>query len=142
MNVWMDVMRGIEPVIQDYERLFDAWGEGGVDGIVIGPMTFEERVATFDPDPGVYRKLGFDPPQPPAQQLTEKRALLERALRSAKDRGWKVWIFQPGVGAPQAPDARGNVILDRRTCEVWCARMIDTLKHYDMADGAIMDGPE
>ena len=68
MNVWMDVMRGIEPVIQDYERLFDAWGEGGVDGIVIGPMTFEERVATFDPDPGVYRKLGFDPPQPPALQ--------------------------------------------------------------------------
>jgi hypothetical protein len=142
LNLWMDVMRGMEPVIGDHERLFDAWGAGGVDGLVIGPMTFEEQVATFDPDPRVYRRLGLEPPMSPAQPLPEKRALLERALRAAKDRGWKVWIFQPGVGAPAAPNARGSVIVDGRAREAWCARIVDTMEHYPMVDGAVLDGPE
>lgn len=142
LNVWMDVMRHLEPVLQDYERLFDAWAAGGVDGLVIGPMTFQEGVATFDPDPHVYHRLGLEPPAPPPSALPEKRNLLDRALRAAKDRGWRVWIFQPGVGA--APAARGNssIIVDRRSREAYCARIVDTMQHYPMADGAVLDGPE
>ena len=28
MKLWMDVMRDIEHVMDDYERLFDAWASG------------------------------------------------------------------------------------------------------------------
>ena len=31
MRLWMDVMRDLESVMADHERIFDAWAEGGVD---------------------------------------------------------------------------------------------------------------
>ncbi len=142
LNLWMDVMRHLEPVIADHERLFDAWAAGGVDGLVIGPMAFEENVATFDPDARIYRRLGLEPPEPPSQSLPEKRALLDRALQAAKDRGWKVWIFQPGSGAPPVPGAHGSIIVDDRARAAYCARIVDTMSHYPMVDGAVLDGPE
>ena len=142
MSLWMDVMRHLEPVISDHERLFDAWGEGGVDGLVIGPMTFEGNVATFDPDPRVYQRFEIEPPPPPSERLPDKRALLERALGAAKDRGWQVWIFQPGIGAPPAPVGHGSIVVDDEARRRWCARILDTMSHYPMADGAVLDGPE
>ena len=41
MQIWMDVMRDLEHVMDDHERLFDAWAEGGVTGLVIGPLEFD-----------------------------------------------------------------------------------------------------
>lgn len=142
LKVWMDIMRHLEPVISDYPRLFDAWEEGGVAGLVIGPMAFEGNVAAFDPDPRIYQKFGLAPPPPPREPMPEKRALLDRALRSAKDRGWQVWIFQPGIGAPPPPVGHGSLIVDDGARRRWCARILDTLAHYPMADGAVLDGPE
>ncbi len=142
MRLWMDVMRHMEPVMQDHGRLFDAWAAGGVDGLVIGPLAFEERVAAFDPDPDVYRRFGVEPPLPPAQVLPEKRELLDRTLQAAKDRGWRVWIFTPNAGAGPAPDARGPLIVDPHARAAFCARIVDTMQHYPMADGAVLDGPE
>lgn len=142
LSLWMDVMRHLEPVLHDHERWFDAWAAGGVDGLVIGPLEFEGHVATFDPDPSVYRRFGLDPPEPPVQALPEKRQLLERTLRAAKDRGWQVWIFQPGIGAPTPPGRHGSIIVDERARGAWCARIVDTLHHYPMVDGAVLDGPE
>jgi len=142
LKLWMDVMRHLEPVISDYARLFDAWSAGGVDGLVIGPMVFEENVATFDPDPRIYQKFGIEPPPAPREALPEKRALLDRALGAAKDRGWQVWIFQPGAGAPPAPSGNGSLIVDGDARRRWCARITDTMAHYPMADGAVLDGPE
>lgn len=142
LKLWMDVMRHLEPVISDYPRLFDAWEAGGVDGLVIGPMVFEGNVATFDPDPRVYRKFAVEPPPPPREPEPEKRALLDRALRAAKDRGWQVWIFQPGVGAPAAPPGSGSLMVDGEARRRWSARIVDTMTHYPMADGAVLDGPE
>ena len=43
MKLWMDVMRDIEHVMDDSERIFDAWSAGGVDGLVIGPLFFNDR---------------------------------------------------------------------------------------------------
>ncbi|NCV01906.1 MAG: hypothetical protein EBV53_12085, partial [Proteobacteria bacterium] len=37
MRAWIDVMRHLEPIMADYERIFDAWASGGVDGLVMGP---------------------------------------------------------------------------------------------------------
>jgi hypothetical protein len=98
LNLWMDVMRGMEPVIGDYERLFDVWGAGGVDGLVIGPMMFEEQVASFDPDPRVYRRLGLEPPMSPAHLLPEKRAPIS-ARRGTADRGVLAagWLRRPAA---------------------------------------------
>ncbi len=152
MKLWMDVMRDIEHVMQDYDRLFDAWEEGGVDGFVLGPMFFDQAkllpgvrfesgtpVATFAPDPSVYRHYGVTMPAMPVA-TSEQQRHLARMLQAAKDRKWSVWIFQPSAGA--GPDANGHAIADEKVQAALCARMIDTLQHYPMVDGAIMDGPE
>lgn len=153
MKLWMDVMRALEPVLADYERLFDAWAAGGVDGLVIGPLLFDQPKlysgvrleankqpqATFDPDPAVYRRFGVEPPPMPTVE-PEKRRQLEAALVAAKDWGWSVWLFQASAGA--GPEGTGHIFADERTQAAYHARMVDTLAHYPMVDGAIMDGPE
>jgi len=152
MHLWMDVMRDLEGVMADHERVFDAWAEGGVDGLVIGPLVFNQPkllkgakpepsghppTMTYDPDSAVYKRLGVEPPPPP-EPMPEKRKLLERTLQAAKERGLTVMIFQAQAGAgPAGPDA--GYFGDVRAV---AARMVDTLEHYPMADGAIMDGPE
>ncbi len=40
MKLWMDVMRDLEHVMENHERLFAAWEAGGVDGLVMGPPMF------------------------------------------------------------------------------------------------------
>ena len=142
LSVWMDVMRGIDPVIDDYERLFDGWAAGGVTGLVIGPLHFADGSATFDPDPEVYQRLGVEAPVAPSNRQPERRALFERALRAAKDRGWRVLLFQPGLGGPTLHDQHFSLIVSARARAAWSARIIDTLQHYPMIDGGVLDGPE
>ena len=160
MRLWMDVMRHLEPVMADHERIFDAWEAGGVDGMVVGPMAFEDKTFTFDPNPAVYRRFGVEPPAAKnqgslwwkapdqdgratpglSQDVVEKRALLSRTLQAAKDRGWQVWLFCPHYGA--GPGARGPIMVDDQTRLVNAARLVDCMEQYPMADGAVFDGPE
>lgn len=157
MKLWMDVMRDIEHLIDDYDQLFDAWEAGGVTGLVVGSMNFNAPkllpgqrtvagvtdrtpIPTFDLNPQVYRRLGVEPPPPPPEQLTEKRAQVDKMLTAAKDRGWPVWIFRPYSG--EGPRGSGHQLTDEIGRAARCARMIDTLEHYPMVDGGIMDGPE
>lgn len=155
MKIWMNVMRELETVMADYERLFDAWEAGGVRGLVVGPMVFHtgqldygakyravgpEPCATFDPDPTVYATFGVDPPPPPSDPQPEQRRRLERMLQTAKERGWRIWLFTPAVG--MTPAGSGPLLCDERAQASFCARTIDTLRHYPMADGGVMDGPE
>ena len=69
MRLWMDVMRHLEPVVEDHQRLFDAWEAGGVDGIVVGPLAFADKSYTFDPNPEVYARFGLEPPRPDGTSL-------------------------------------------------------------------------
>lgn len=158
MRLWMDVMRHLEPIMNDHERLFDAWEAGGVDGMVIGPMAFDDKTYTFDPNPEVYRRFGLEPPAgkdasslwwkapgggkapPVPEEVSQKRALLSRTLQAAKDRGWQVWLFCPHYGV--GPGSRGPIMVDDQTRAVNAARMVDCMEQYPMADGALMDGPE
>jgi hypothetical protein len=155
MKIWMDVMRELEYLLGDYDPILDAWEAGGVDGLVIGPLSFgtlklvlgtrfaetaEPPVATFDPNPQVYRRLGVEPPPPPNKSHPDQRAQLERLLTAVKQRGWTVYIFQAHWGA--GPGGGGHILADERSQAAYCARMIDTLEHYPMVDGAVMDGPE
>ena len=88
MKLWMDVMRDLESVMNDHERILDAWAEGGVDGVVFGPLVFgtsklsKDAVSAptsdvvaeaYDPNPAVYARLGVEPPVPPEHKLPEKR---------------------------------------------------------------------
>ncbi|MDQ3699837.1 MAG: hypothetical protein M3442_02835 [Chloroflexota bacterium] len=156
LRVWMDVMRHLEPVMNDHQRLFDAWEAGGVDGLVIGPMAFDDKSFTFDPNPEVYARFGLQPPPPDDSSLwwrapaasdtaavasvAEKRDHLARTLQAAKDRGWQVWLFCPHYGA--GPGVRGPLLVDDVTRAVVAARLVDCMEQYPMADGAVFDGPE
>ena len=153
MKLWMDVMRDVEHLLDDYPRFYDAWEAGGVDGLVIGPLEFgtskllpgvkreanAKPTATFDPDPAIYARLGVTAP-PPARPEPELRKRLTAALTAAKDRGWSVYIFQASAGA--GPGGDGPLLTDPRSRAAVIARMVDTLAHYPMVDGTIMDGPE
>ena len=112
MKVWMDVMRDLEHVMENHERLFSAWAEGGVDGLVMGPPVFNaadlmpgvrsrekgsEPVPTYEPNPEVYRRFGVTPPDT-VPVPKGRRALLEKTFAAAKNLGWSVWIFQPQTG--------------------------------------------
>jgi hypothetical protein len=140
MRFWMDVMRHLEPVLEDHRRLFDAWEGAGVDGLVIGPLFFQGGVPTFSPNPPIYRSLGVDAPPAPAEELPEKRKLLKAALVAARARGWSTWLFQASAGA--GPGGGGHPLADPRSRAAAAARIADALAAYPMVDGAIMDGPE
>ena len=155
MKLWMDVMRDLESVMNDHERILDAWAEGGVDGVVFGPLVFgtaklsKDAVSAptgdlvaeaYDPNPAVYARLGVEPPAPPQQKLPEKRVLLEKTMNAAKDRGMQVYCMYADGGA--GPGGQGHHLHDDKTLASRVARMVDTLEHFPMADGAVMDGPE
>ena len=157
MNLWMDVMRDLEHLLDNYERLFDAWEAGGVTGLVVGSMNFNAAklvpgnrtvagvtdrtpIPTFDPNPEVYHRLGVEVPATPQERLTEKRAQVDDMFAAAKERGWTIWIFRPYSG--EGRGGNGHQLTDEVSRMARCARMIDTLEHYPMVDGGIMDGPE
>ena len=73
---WMYMIYPLEQWLDDYRRTFDAWAEGGVRGLVIGPLVFYKEPPRFDftyarpgvqfpvfpADPAVYRRRNLDPP--------------------------------------------------------------------------------
>ena len=114
MKLWMDIQRDLEGVMYDHERILDAWKEGGVDGVVFGPLVFgtaklsqkaqslpsaEPVAPVYDPNPAGYERLGVEAPAPPEHKLPEKRALLEKTLIATKDRGMQVYFMYADGGA-------------------------------------------
>ncbi len=149
----MSAVRDIELLLDSYDECFDAWEAGGVDGLVVGPMVFDDtkclansKMATiggppsaaFDPDPSVYAGFGVEPPPAPTGGH-HLRAQLDAMLTAAKDRGWEVWIMQGTVGAGPGRDVHW---VDDHSLRVASARVVDTLQHFPMADGNVFDGPE
>ena len=59
---------------------------------------------------------------------------------AAKDRGMQVYCMYADGGG--GPGGDGHHLHDERTLASRLARMVDTLEHFPMADGAVMDGPE
>ena len=43
MKAWIFIHNPLERWMADYERIFDAWEEGGVRGIVVGRLAFERE---------------------------------------------------------------------------------------------------
>ena len=141
MKLWMDIQRDLEGVMYDHERILDAWKEGGVDGVVFGPLVFgtaklsqkaqslpsDELVApVYDPNPAVYRRLGVEAPPPPEHMLAEKRALLEKTLTATKDRGMQVYFMYADGGA--GPGGPGHHLHDDRTLATRVATKLADLR--------------
>jgi len=140
LKLWMRIGQPLEPVMQSYESIFDAWEAGGVCGLVLGRMYFDGNIPAFTPNPEVYKNFGVSPPSPPKNELPEKRALLDKMLTEAKARGWRIFIFEAAWGAGRG--GSGHIFADRVRQKAYCARIQDTLEHFPQVDGAIMDGPE
>ena len=155
MKLWMAVMRELEYVMSDHRRFFDAWAEGGVDGIVVGPLIFngdtllpgvitqgpgEPPMETFEPNGEVYRRMDVDPPASAERASPESRKLLEEMLLEAKRRGFAIYVMYPERG--MGPGGGGHFLHDDQGIRARIARIVDTIEHFPMVDGAILDGPE
>ena len=54
---WMYMIYPLEQWLSDYPRTLDAWADGGVRGLVIGPLVFYKEVPRFD---FTYARPGAD----------------------------------------------------------------------------------
>ncbi len=155
MKLWMDVQRDLESVMSDYQRIYNGWSDGGVEGVVFGPPVFntgkllpkckplpmsDPPMASFDPNPAIYKRMGVEVPEAPSDPMPEQRALLMETLQAARNMGFEVYIMYASSGA--GPGGEGHHLHDEKTMRAQVARMVDTLEHFSMATGAIMDGPE
>lgn len=145
---WMYMIFPLEQWLDDYKRTFDAWSEGGVRGIVIGPLRFWDgpptfdftyrragaRLGTFAPDPKIYAQFGVDPPAPlPRDARKEKQ--LQGLLDEAASRNWEIMLFGPGyqgVRKSMEQDPFGALSL--------AAGVRDTMRALPQAHGVIIDG--
>lgn len=114
----------LEDWLDGYEQRFDAWAEGGVEGIIVGRMQFKQDDGTSIPsypvDAALYAEHGVEPPEESSRDLEKEKKLLAM-MDDAKARGWKIMTFGMGRG--------GLVGLE------------DLVKFYPQVDGVIIDGP-
>ncbi|MFA6107714.1 MAG: hypothetical protein WDA75_02995 [Candidatus Latescibacterota bacterium] len=143
MEVWMRIGQPLEPVMEEYPRIFDAWEAGGVRGLVFGRLLFTDpqggfTVPAIPSRPGAYRDRGIEPGPAPAGPPADQERLLHRMLDDAKARGWTVLVFCPGQGTPVGQplpleqDPYGAIL----TAAVWD----EVFSALPQADGGIMDG--
>jgi hypothetical protein len=145
---WLYMIYPLEQWLADYERTFDAWAEGGVRGLVIGPLVFYKepprfdftysrpgvQSPTFQPDPAIYRKHGVEPP-PATSVEGAKNKQLTALLDNAAARGWEILFFGPGQrGRARSfeQDSFGAISL--------AAGIEDTLRAFPQAKGVVIDG--
>ena len=155
MKLWMDVMRDLEYVMNDHERIFAAWAEGGVVGVVFGPQEFNTSqllprrqtgcgggafVHRLRPEPGRLRAARRGAPN----RTGTRDARTASPARKDAERGQET-RFQAVHHVPRLrrrTGRGGHHLHDEKRMRAGVARMVDTLEHFPMADGAIMDGPE
>jgi len=122
VKFWIFVFNPLERYMDDYEHIFDAWEDGGVRGLVVGPMFFVQEnggtVPAFPQDPTAYRKLGLEPPEVEARDEDKERRL-SAMLDDAKRRGWHIMVFNSGT----------------------TAHVQSLINRYPQVDGCIIDGP-
>lgn len=145
---WMYMIYPLEQWLSDYSRTFDAWADGGVRGLVIGPLVFYkdvprfdftysrpgERFPTFLPEPAIYRKYGVDPP-PESPRDPQKEKQLHGLVENAASRGWDILFFGPGHhGRARSfeQDPFGALSL--------AAGIEDTMRAFPEAKGVVIDG--
>ena len=148
MAAWIYMFYPIERWLDGYERTLDAWEEGGVRGLVVGPLIFFKdfpafdltyswpgtRLPAFAADPKIYQRYGLDPPaEAPRDPKKEKQ--LQGLIENAAARGWDILFFGPGQsGHPRSfeQDPFGALSL--------AASIEDTMRAFPQAKGVVLDG--
>ena len=109
MVPWIFVHNPLERWLDEYGRIFDAWEDGGVRGIVVGRLWFVQEdghgmplwgdtlTPAFPADPEIYASAGINPP-PETPRNPEKEKKLHALLDDAAARGWKIMIFDSRDG--------------------------------------------
>ena len=145
---WIYMIYPLEQWLDNFRQTFDAWADGGVRGIVIGPLRFWDGPPTFDftyaragaklgtfaPDPQVYKYYGLDPPVAVPRD-PEKEKKLAALLDNAASRGWEIMLFGPGytgVRKSFEQDPFGALSL--------ASGVRDTMRAFPQAHGVIVDG--
>ena len=122
MQCWIFVFNPLERYMSNYKKIFDAWEEGGVRGIVVGRMFFmnddDTRIPAVPQDPKVYSDLGLDVPEE-APRDKEKENALSEMLDDARSRGWHIMVFDSGT----------------------TAHVQSLINRYPQVHGVITDGP-
>jgi hypothetical protein len=138
MIPWIFTHSPLERWMADYRRIFDAWEDGGVRGIIVGYMHFVQEdgttIPSFPADPQVYEAFGVAPP-PETPRDPEKEKQLQALLDDAASRGWEIMIFgsgRHGGARPLEEDPYGAV--------GFAAGVQDTMNAYPQAHGVIIDG--
>mgnify|MGYP001211282502 CR=1 FL=1 len=140
MKTWTFVHNPLEYWLDDYKRIFDAWHDGGMRGIVIGRMFFQQddgtQIPTYRADPECYKALGVPPPpDAPTDPAKEKR--FHAMLDDAAARNWHIMIF--GGSLPQ--EGRLPVEQDPYGAISGAASALDLVRAYPQVHGRIIDGP-
>ena len=144
---WMYMIFPLEQWLSDYERTLDAWAEGGVRGLVIGPLVFYKDVPRFDL---TYTRRGVQFPtfEPDRQSIASMGSIADEAphdphkerqlhglVENAAARGWDILFFGPGHrGRARSfeQDPFGALSL--------VAGIEDTLRAFPQAKGVVIDG--
>ena len=142
LEAWVTIFQIFDEFLDDYTRIFDAWEDGGVRGLVIGWTSFQNAegnftVPGFPPNPKVYRDRGLEPNDREVKTDPAKYERFLALLDDAKARGWPILIFSPrgGTGAKPLPleeDPYGA----KTQAGVW----EEVFDAFPQADGGIHDG--
>jgi len=145
---WMYMIYPLEQWLADFNRTLDAWEEGGVRGVVVGPLRFWDGTPSFDftyrragavisaftPDESIYRKHGVEPPGPVRTDPVKERQL-RALLDDVRRRGWELLFFGPGHYGRSKPFEQ-----DPFNARSLAAGVEDTLRAFPQAQGVIIDG--
>lgn len=139
MEAWIIIFNPLEHWMADYKRIFDAWEDGGVKGIVVGRPYFENddgsHVPTFMPNPDVYGDFGVSPPQAGPRDPEKERSFYAM-LDDAAARNWHIMTFTVRSGGGSRPleeDPHGSI--------GHAAAVQDTMDALPQVHGFIIDGP-
>jgi len=142
LTAWMRIGQPLEPVLDDYQRCFDAWEEGGVRGLVVGRLLFADAdgqftIPAFAGKPEAYRARGMEAGQG-RETDTKKADKLQRLFDEAKKRGWTTMIFCPGQSTTvtQALTPAEDPYGARHMAAVWD----EVFSAFPQVDGGIVDG--
>ncbi len=143
MDCWIfvhaPVENWIERWIDNYKRVFDAWEDGGVRGIVVGRLQFRQPdgayIRAFRPAPKVYDSFGVTPPADEPRKPEQEKKLHE-ILDDAASRGWKIMSFSVPGGGGRRPLSE-----DPYAEAQFAAAAQDVMRAFPQLQGVIMDGP-